>query len=47
MVVELADEVIAACDGGVAEEGVAGELHGALAVHDAMALVGVRAPSGR
>ena len=42
VVVELADEVVAASDGGVAEEGVAGELHGTLAVDDAMALVSVR-----
>ena len=41
VVVELADEEVAAFEGGVAEEGVGGELHGALAVDDAMALVGV------
>ena len=39
VIVELADEVVAAFDGGVAEEGVGLELHGALAVHDAVALV--------
>ncbi len=42
VVVELADEEVAAVDGGVAEEGVTGELHGTLAVHGAMALVRVR-----
>jgi hypothetical protein len=41
VVVQLADQEVAAIDGGVAEEGVGGELHGALAVHHAMALVGV------
>ena len=40
VVVELADEVVAALDGGPAEEGVGLELHGALAVDDAAALVG-------
>ena len=47
MVVELADQVVAALDGGVAEEGIGGELHGALAVHDAMALVGVAGAFGQ
>ncbi len=41
VVVELADEEVAALEGGVTEEGVGGELHGALAVDDAMALMGV------
>ncbi len=46
VVVELANEVVArdvlfVGDGGVAEEGVGGELHGTLAVHDAMTLMGV------
>ena len=39
MVVELADEVVAAFDGGPAEEGVGLELHCALAFDDAAALV--------
>ena len=47
MVVELADEIVAAFDGGVAKEGVGGELHGALAVHDAMAFVGVLRAFGK
>ena len=45
MVVQLADEVVAGLpvsgNRGVAEEAVRGELHGALAVDDALTLVGV------
>ena len=47
MVVELADEVVAAVDGGPAEEGVGLELHGALAFDDAVALVAGFGWSGR
>ncbi len=39
MVVELANEVVAALDGGPPEERVGLELHGALALNDAVALV--------
>ncbi len=39
VVVELANQKVAALDGGVAEEGVGLELHGALALGDAAALV--------
>jgi len=47
VVVQLADKIVAGLtvgvgDGGVTEERVRGELHGALAVDDAMALVGMR-----
>ena len=39
MVVELAYQEVAVIDRRVAEKGIAGELHRALAIHDAMALV--------
>src|SRR6185312_4371235 len=40
VIVELADKIVAAIDGGIAEERIGGKLHGALSVGDAVSVVG-------